>query len=125
MSLSKVLAELVDRSGLWITAGLTVVLLAQLWPVVPIATGILLVGCGATRLMEGRVRRGAVPTKLALMQVMAYGLLVCLAIGAEWDLALKATGGPVRPVVAVDTALAVAGLAMMVCRTAKIAADPM
>jgi hypothetical protein len=124
MSLPKYPALLVERSGLWITAGLTVVLLAQIWPVVPIATAILLIGRGAAGLMELRAHRGTVSTPMALLLLTVYGLLVCLALGAEWDLVLKGTGGLVRPVVVIDTALAVAGLAIVVCRTAKFTVDP-
>ncbi len=113
-------SESTKRSGLRIAAGLTVVLLAQLWPAVPIATAIMMVGCGAAHLVEERVRRGMIPIRLALLQMMVYGLLVCLAIGSQWDLALTSVSGVTRPVVAVDTALAVVGMALAVCRIAAI-----
>ncbi len=108
------------RSGLSIVAGLDVVILAQFWPAIPLASAILLIACGALVLVQAQVRRGTMSSTLALLQVVAYGFLVCLAIGAQWDLAWQSTGRFARPILAADTALAITGLAMVGSRIARL-----
>jgi len=72
-----------QRGPMLIGAGLAIVFAAQLWPVVPIATAIMLIGCGATLTLLSRSRTG--DGLLAWVNLVSYSLLVCLAIVGQAD----------------------------------------
>jgi hypothetical protein len=67
---------------LFIGIGLAVVLAAQLWPAVPIAAAIALIGLGATLTLADCRQHGLV----LMLNFAIYAALVGLAIAAQWNL---------------------------------------
>lgn len=63
-------------------AGVAIILLAQLWPALPMAGAVALVAWGSAAAVNHR------PTRLVLVTVV-YGSLVLLAIAAQLDVAEK------------------------------------
>jgi hypothetical protein len=66
---------------LLIGTGLTIVLSAQLWPVIPIAAAIALIGLGATQTLHRQNN-----ALLSALNAAIYASLVALAICAQIDL---------------------------------------
>ena len=94
------------RGVLLIGVGLAVVLLAQVWPVVPIATALMVVGSGATLTLLARQGTGA--GWLAWLNLAVYAMLGCFAIGAQAHAAVTGPTGPTGQV----------GLLLMIDHTA-------
>ncbi|QEG37950.1 hypothetical protein [Bythopirellula goksoeyrii] len=80
-----------DCGPVLIGTGLAVVLAAQLWPGIPIAAAIALIGCGATYVSHKAATAGLADSlrhqRWRLCgSLLVYGALVGLAVGAELDL---------------------------------------
>lgn len=69
----------IQRGPLLIGLGLTVVLLAQVWPPVPIAAALALIGWGAT----DTCLQNFGSRSLAAANLLVYSTLIALAAGAE------------------------------------------
>lgn len=70
------------RGPLLIAGGLTVVLVAQLWPMIPVAAAISLIGLGATVTLARRPQSEPV----LVVNIVVYGALTLLAVGAQLDI---------------------------------------
>lgn len=70
-----------NRGPLSIGIGLVVVLGAQLWPVIPLAVGIALIGLGSTLTLNHRRRNEL----LLALNLAVYVSLVVLAVSAQLD----------------------------------------
>ncbi|MCA9230483.1 MAG: hypothetical protein KDA57_07520 [Planctomycetales bacterium] len=86
-----------------IAAGLVVVFAALVWPGVPIAGAILLVGCGATLTLGTRRAR---QEWLLLANLAVYASLGCLAVAAQTQGALNGPTGQVSGLLLCDHLLA-------------------
>lgn len=77
-----------NHGPLLIGTGLFIILAAQLWPGIPIAAAIALIGCGATCVMQNGATGGRARHQRwrLCVSLLVYGVLVGLAIGAELDL---------------------------------------
>jgi hypothetical protein len=93
-----------SRGPLLICAGLAIVLLAQVWPAVPIAAAIVLIGWGATLSLCARSNCGA----LSVMSLFVYASLGCYTIAAQVHAAANGPQGGVGALLVVDHLLAVA-----------------
>ncbi len=75
---------------LWIGAGLGIILAAQIWPGVPVAAAIALIGCGATCVLLHKAAVGRVTIRHQRWRLcgslLVYTALVGLAVGAELHL---------------------------------------
>ncbi len=91
--------------------GLGVVLVAQLCTVVPIATAMMLVGCGATQILATGSRRSQ---RLTAVNLMVYAALVCFAIAAQTHTAISGPASRVGLLLWLDHSVAVLLLAATV-----------
>ncbi len=101
------------RGPVLIGIGLTVILAAQIWPLVPIAAALALIGWGATlSLLENlNVYRREY---LAVLNLVVYVLLVGLAIGAQTHAAQASATAKLNPLLWTDHVLATILLASLV-----------
>ncbi len=80
------LSDSQQRGPLLIAAGLAIVLGAQIWPGLPIASAIMLIGCGATTTVQARSEL------LHLMSLATYAMLGCLVVAAQTHAANRVGG---------------------------------
>jgi hypothetical protein len=92
-----------ERGPLFIGIGLAIVLLAHLWPAIPIAAAIGLVGLGATQTLSA----GARHELLLPLNGLMYVALVALAVAAQFEMRSGA--------VAMADALGAGGLTALSC----------
>ncbi len=90
-----------------IAAGMMVVLTAILWPGVPIASAVMLIGYGAMLTVFARSGRQEL---LGLMSLAVYASLGCLAVAAQ----THAATGHLGYVLMADHLLATAMLALLI-----------
>jgi len=111
-----------SHGPLWIALGVAWIGLAQMGEGLPLATAVVVIGCGAVeiagrpgrRYFQGvRWQAGMVP----LANLLVYVGLAGLTIAAQWDLALRSPAGRVGLLLAVDHALALFLLARLTWRT--------
>ena len=95
----------VPRGPRLVCLGLVVVVLALLWPAIPIASAVALIGWGSTLcLRQSNPERQLV---LGVLHAAVYGSLACLAGGAQLDRTSSSSGGLAELVALVDLALAI------------------
>lgn len=111
MPLAGLLPESRQRGPALICAGLAIVLVAQMWPRVPIASAIMLIGCGATVVVCTRLGRTEL---VALMNLTVYALLGCLVVATQIQAALSGPAGRVGVLLVVDHLAAFLLLIIMV-----------
>jgi len=81
-----------QRGLLLIGFGLCALLAAQLFPVIPVAAAMMLIGCGATQLLASGTLRSL---PLLAIHLMVYTTLIGLAIAAQSH---TASSGPARSI---------------------------
>ena len=99
-----------QRAPALIFCGLAVVLWSQVWPVVPIASAVVLIGWGATLAVLNRAGR---QEWLALTNLAVYLSLTCLTVVAQTNAALTGPAGRVETLVLIDHLAAVALLVIV------------
>jgi len=99
-----------------IVTGMAVVLLAMLWPGVPIAAAVMLIGSGAMATIFARPGRQEL---LGLIGLAVYASLGCLAVAAQTHDGLNGPAERVGSMVLIDHALAAVLLALMIRATIR------
>ena len=98
-----------------------VVLLAMLWPGVPIAAAVMLIGCGAMNTLFSRPGRQEL---LGMLSLAVYASLGCLAVAAQTHAAINSPAARVSVLLQIDHAAATVLLAIMIRATIRRLRSP-
>ena len=104
-----------------IVAGMSVVLLAMLWPGLPIAAAVMLIGCGAMNTLFSRPGRQEL---LGMLSLAVYASLGCLAVAAQTHAAINSPAASVSVLLQIDHAAATVLLAIMIRATIRRLRSP-
>ena len=108
------LDRLQPRGPALIAAGMAVVLAALLWPSVPIASAVMLIGYGALLTVFARPGQQEL---LGLVNLAVYALLGCLAVAAQTHAGINGTLDRVSNLQLADHLVATVLLALLIRTT--------